>query len=584
MRATRKLWAFLRPYWHWALLAPLFMVVEVSMDLLQPWLMERIIDDGVATGNLNLVLRTGAIMIGVAVIGMIGGVGCTIFAVLASQGMGADVRHALYAKIQTLSFPNLDALDTGALITRLTDDVGQVQELVLMALRIMVRAPLLVVGGVVMAVLTSPQLALIFVVLIPLVVILIVFVISRAFPLFAGVQKRLDALNIVMQENLAGVRVVKAFVRANYENERFRKANHALKEQTLRAIRTMAMTMPLMMLALNFGIVASLWFGGLLVKAGSMQVGQIVAFTNYLMQALMSLMMLSMLVTRFSRSEASAIRIQEVLDTDPKVQAPASPSQPLMDTSSAGRIVFDRVSFRYDGHGHEDVLRNVSFEIEPGQTVALLGATGSGKSTLAHLVPRFYDVTGGRITVDGVDVRAMDEQALRRTIGVAMQESVLFHGTIRDNIAYGRPDASDEEVVAAAKLAQAHDFIMLLPGGYDAMVEQRGVNLSGGQKQRLAIARALLLDPAVLVLDDSTSAVDVETEARIQAGLAQTRRGRTNLVVAQRISSVLGADRILVLEDGGIVASGTHTELLATSPIYQDIYRSQLEKGTVRHV
>jgi ATP-binding cassette subfamily B protein len=583
MRATRKLWAFMRPYWHWALLAPLLMVVEVSMDLLQPWLMERIIDDGVATGDLQLVLRIGAIMVVVAVIGMIGGVGCTIFAALASQGMGADVRHALYAKIQSLSFPDLDVLDTGALITRLTNDVTQVQELASMALRIMVRAPLLVVGGVVMAVLTSPQLALIFVVLIPLVLGMITFVVRRAFPLFAGVQKRLDALNIVMQENLAGVRVVKAFVRANYENERFRKANQALKEQTLRAIRTMAMTMPFMMLALNFGIVAALWFGGLMVKAGSMQVGQIVAFTNYLMQALMSLMMLSMLVTRFSRSEASAIRIQEVLNTDPKVQAPASPTHEVTDIPSAGRVVFDRVFFRYDGLGHEDVLRNVSFEIEPGQTVALLGATGSGKSTLAHLVPRFYDVTGGRITVDGVDVRAMDERALRRAIGVAMQESVLFHGTIRENIAYGRPEATDDEVMAAAKLAQAHDFIMQLPGGYDVMVEQRGVNLSGGQKQRLAIARALLLDPAVLVLDDSTSAVDVETEARIQTGLAQTRRGRTNLVVAQRISSVLGADRILVLEDGGIVASGTHAELLNSSPIYQDIYRSQLEKGTVRH-
>jgi ATP-binding cassette subfamily B protein len=334
-----------------------------------------------------------------------------------------------------------------------------------------------------------------------------------------------------------------------------------------------------MMLALNFGIVAALWFGGLLVKAGSMQVGQIVAFTNYLMQALMSLMMLSMLVTRIARSEASAVRIQQVLETEPKVQAPAaSASHPTQ-----GRVVFDHVSFRYDDHGCEDVLRDVSFVIEPGQTVALLGATGAGKSTLAHLVPRFYDVTCGRITIDGVDVRDMNEQSLRRAIGVAMQDSVLFHGTIRDNIAYGRPDATDEEVVAAARLAQAHDFIMQLPGGYDATVEQRGVNLSGGQKQRLAIARALLLDPAVLLLDDSTSAVDVETEARIQAGLAQTRRGRSNLVVAQRISSVLGADRILVLEDGSIAASGTHTELLAGSPIYQDIYRSQLEKGTVRH-
>jgi ATP-binding cassette subfamily B protein len=319
------------------------------------------------------------------------------------------------------------------------------------------------------------------------------------------------------------------------------------------------------------------------------------------MQALMSLMMLSMLVTRISRAEASAVRLHEVLDTQPSVQASPttstirSPAHPLTTSSvpppPAGRIVFDRVTFRYDGNGRDDgrssdcdaVLRDVSFIVEPGQTVALLGATGAGKSTLSHLVPRFYDVSEGSITIDGVDVRTMDPPALRKAVGVAMQEAVLFHGTIRENIAYGRPDASDEEVIAAAKLAQAHDFILSLPGGYDAIVEQRGVNLSGGQKQRLAIARALLVDPAVLLLDDSTSAVDVATEARIQAGLAATRRGRTNLVVAQRISSVLGADRILVLEDGGIAASGTHAELLATSPIYQEIYRSQLEKGTVRH-
>jgi ATP-binding cassette subfamily B protein len=360
----------------------------------------------------------------------------------------------------------------------------------------------------------------------------------------------------------------------------------------------MALTMPLMMLALNFGIVAALWYGGLLVQAGSMQVGQIVAFTNYLMQALMSLMMLSMLVTRFSRAEASAVRLHEVLDTQPKVQPPVqeqTPSAqqtpsvssnrrlPTLGVSGRGRIVFDRVTFRYDGHGHDPVLRDVSFTVEPGQTVALLGATGAGKSTLAHLIPRFYDPGSGRITIDGVDVREMDPQTLRRTVGVAMQEAVLFHGTIRDNIAYGRPEATEEEVIAAAKLAQAHDFILGLPGGYDAIVEQRGVNLSGGQKQRLAIARALLVDPAVLLLDDSTSAVDVATEAHIQAGLAQTRQGRTNVMVAQRISSVLGADRILVLDDGKIAASGTHAELLATSPLYQDIYRSQLEKGTVRH-
>ncbi len=447
MHATRKLWAFLRPYRRGVLLAPLLMVLEVSMDLLQPWLIERIIDDGVATGDLNYVLRTGAIMIGVAVVGMVGGVGCTIFAVLAAQGFGANVRHSLYAKIQTLSFANLDELDTGALITRLTSDVTQVQELVLMMLRIMVRAPLLLVGGVVMAALTSPQLALLFLVLIPLVTVLLIGVIRVTFPLFGGVQLRLDALNIVMQENLAGVRVVKAFVRAAHEDERFRTANQALKQQTVRAIRAMAITMPLMMLMLNIGVVPALWLGGIQVQAGSMQVGQIVAFINYLMQSLMSLMMVSMLVMRISRAEASAVRIQEVLTATPKVQA----SQKRFGTTAptAGRVVFENVSFRYDGFGQEPslrdaVLHNVSFVAEPGETVALLGATGSGKSTLAHLAPRFYDVSGGRITIGGTDVRDLDETALRATVGVALQESVLFHGTIRDNIAYGRPDAGEK--------------------------------------------------------------------------------------------------------------------------------------------
>ncbi len=586
MQATRALARFLRPYWHWALLAPLLMVIEVAMDLLQPWLIERIIDDGVATGDLAYVLRTGGIMIGVAVIGMIGGVGCTIFAVLAAQNFGADLRQSLYAKIQSFSFANLDALDTGALITRLTSDVTQVQELVLMLLRMMVRAPLLVVGGVVMAVLTSPQLALLFVVLIPLISALLVVVIRVTFPLFGGVQKRLDALNIVMQENLAGVRVVKAFVRAAHENERFRRANQALKEQTIRAVRTMAITMPLMMLILNVGIVAALWFGGVLVRAGDLQVGQIVAFINYLTQSLSSLIMLSMIVTRISRAEASSLRIGEVLATAPKVvppptSAPVAAGTPLDE--ARGRVVFDNVSFRYDRAGEDAVLRNISFVVEPGQTVALLGATGAGKSTLVNLVPRFYDPNEGRITIDGVDVRNLDAPTLHRTVSIALQEAVLFSGTIRDNIAYGRPDAGDEEVIAAAKLAQAHDFIMTLPGGYGAQVEQRGVNLSGGQKQRLAIARALLVDPAVLVLDDSTSAVDVATEARLQAGLAIARKGRTNIMVAQRISSVLRADRILVLEDGGVAAAGAHAELLAASPIYQEIYSSQLEKGTVRH-
>lgn len=574
MKATRKLSKFLSPYWHWAILAPLLMVLEVSMDLLQPRLIQQIIDDGILQQNLRVVLTSGAWMVGVATIAVIGGVGCTIFAVLAAQGLGADLRHTLFAKVQSFSFGNLDTLETGALITRLTNDVNQVQEVVMMVLRVMVRAPLLMIGSLVMAIITSPQLALLFVVLIPIVLVALIWIIQRAYPLFGGVQQRLDALNTVMQENLAGVRVVKAFVRMQHEIERFWRANDNLMDQNLQAVRTVAVTMPFNMLILNAGIVAALWIGGVQVSRGGMQVGQVVAFINYLMQALMSLVMVSMLTMRFARAEASSVRILEVLETQPALR-----NQPdaITTFTPRGRVVFDKVNFSYHGVDHDPVLKDITIVAEPGQTVALLGATGSGKSSLVQLIPRFYDVTSGAVTIDGIDVRALDEQALRRQISVALQESVLFTGTIRDNIRYGKPDATQEAVVAVAQLAQAHDFITSFPDGYDTLVGQRGVNLSGGQKQRIAIARALLTDPAVLILDDSTSAVDVETEARIQAALALVRQGKTAFIVAQRISTVLTADKILVLDDGRIVAEGTHDELLATSPIYREIYALQME-------
>ncbi|MCE7988785.1 MAG: ABC transporter ATP-binding protein [Caldilinea sp. CFX5] len=577
MKATRKLSTFLAPYWHWAILAPLLMVLEVSMDLLQPHLIQQIIDDGVLQRNMNVVLTNGAWMIGVATIAVIGGVGCTIFAVLAAQGLGADLRHTLFAKVQSFSFGNLDKMETGALITRLTNDVNQVQEVVMMVLRVMVRAPLLMVGSLLMAIITSPQLALLFVVLIPIVLVALVWIINRAYPLFGGVQQRLDALNTVMQENLAGVRVVKAFVRTQHEIERFRRANNNLMEQNLQAVRTVAVTMPFNMLILNAGIVAALWIGGVQVNTGGMQVGQVVAFINYLMQALMSLVMVSMLTMRFARAEASSVRILEVLESGPTIQ---NKPDAITTFDPQGRVVFDNVNFSYDGVDHDPVLKDINIVAEPGQTIALLGATGSGKSSLVQLIPRFYDVTSGAVTIDGVDVRAIDEQALRRKISVALQESILFSGTIRDNIRYGKPDASAEEVVAAAQLAQAHHFIIGFPDGYDTIVGQRGVNLSGGQKQRIAIARALLTDPAILILDDSTSAVDVETEARLQDALVELRRDRTAFIVAQRISTVLTADKILVLDDGRIVAEGTHDELLATSPIYREIYALQMESDS----
>jgi ATP-binding cassette subfamily B protein len=376
-----------------------------------------------------------------------------------------------------------------------------------------------------------------------------------------------------MQENLAGVRVVKAFVRATHEEARFAKANDGLTDMSIRAGRTVAVTQPFMMMTMNLGVIGVLWFSGVRVTRGEMTVGQIISFVNYLSTALFSLMMVSQLVIQLARATASSRRIQEVLDTEPGIRDPAEPRE----WHPAGRVVFEDVTFTYDDS--DPVLKGASFTAEPGQTVAILGSTGAGKSSLVNLIPRFYDPTSGRVLVDGIDVRSLRQEDLRRHIGVALQETVLFSGTVRDNIRFGRPDATDDEVIAAARAAQAHDFILALPEGYDTLVGQRGANLSGGQKQRIAIARALLVCPTVLILDDSTSAVDVETETRIQEALDGTARRTTRIVIAQRISTVLNADKILVLDDGRIVAEGTHRELLDTSPIYRDIYDSQLGTG-----
>jgi len=434
----------------------------------------------------------------------------------------------------------------------------------------------MLVGSMILAVITSPRLSLMLLFLAPMLLIVVLLVIRKAYPMFSKVQRRLDNLNTVMQENLAGVRVVKAFVRADHEERRFGASNNALVDQTIRAARLLAVTMPFMMLALNLGVAGVIWFGGVQVTHGSIQIGQIIAFVNYLMRSLFSLIMVSMLLMRVSRAGASAERIVEVLDSEPQVQ---NRPQAIGTFTPQGQVAFENVSFNYNGNTHDPVLKDVSFVAEPGQTVAILGATGSGKSSLVHLIPRFYDVAAGQVTIDGVDVRDVDQAALRRSIGIALQESILFSGTIRDNIRYGRPDATDEEIIAAAKAAQAHEFITQFPDGYDTAVGQRGVNLSGGQKQRIAIARALITDPAVLILDDSTSSVDVETEARIQDALAGLMKGRTSFVIAQRISTVLNADKILILDDGKIAAQGTHSELLASSPIYREIYESQLGNG-----
>jgi ATP-binding cassette subfamily B multidrug efflux pump len=585
MRPVYQLAKFLKPYRLWAVLAPLFMILEVAMDLMQPRLIQRIIDEGIAQLDMSTVINTGLLMLGLALVGAVGGFASTVFATLAAQGFGADVRHTLFRKVQSFSFGNLDDLETGQLITRLTNDVTQVQQVVAMMLRIMVRAPMMLIGSLLMAILTSPRLALLFLVLGPLVLGMVLWVLSKAHPIFGRVQRKLDDLNTVMQENLAGVRVVKAFVRAQHEIERFQTANDGLMAEIILAARTVVVAMPFMMMAVNLGVVGALWFGGVQVTAGTMQIGQIIAFVNYLTATLMSLMMVSMLVMMTARAQASADRIQEVLDGVPKIE---NKPDPVTTFAPLGRVAFEDVTFSYDVNGHDPVLKNINFVAEPGQMVAILGATGSGKSSLIHLIPRFYDVTAGRATLDGVDVRDVDKETLRHNIGVALQESVLFSGTIRDNIRYGRPEATDEEVIAAAKAAQAHTFITKFPDGYDTMIGQRGVNLSGGQKQRIAIARALLIQPAVLILDDSTSSVDVETEIKIQDALEDVMKSRasqeagstaTVFVIAQRISTVLKADKILVLDDGQIIAEGTHGELLASSPIYREIYESQLGNG-----
>jgi len=580
MKAVLKLARFVKPYWRWAALAPLLMILEVAMDLMQPRMIQRIVEEGIAQMNQPLVIQTGLLMLGLAAIGAAGGMSNGYFTEKVVQGFGADLREALFRKVQTFSFGNLDRMETGQIVTRLTNDVNHVQEAIMMVLRMAIRTPFTLIGSIIMAVITSPQLAYLPAILIPIELVVVIVVIRKVTPMYAAVQTRLDALNEVTEENLSGVRVVKAFVRADHEEGRFRFANERLAEQALRAARTAAVMLPFMIVTVNLGVVSVLYFGGAQVIQGHMHVGQIIAFINYLVSTLFSLMMVSQLVIQLARAGASAERIQEVLDVKPLVQdRPGA----LAEIKPQGRVAFENVTFGYNGPNSTPVLKGVSFVAEPGQTVALLGTTGAGKSSLVHLIPRFYDVTSGRVTIDGVDVRDMDQEALRRNIGVALQEPVLFSGTIRDNIRYGRPDASEEEVVAAAKASQAHDFITSLPNGYDTELGQRGVNLSGGQKQRIAIARALLLKPALLILDDSTSAVDVETETKIQEALEEIMRERTSFVIAQRVSTVLNADKILVLDDGRIAAEGTHRELLQSSPIYREIYDSQLGNGVTAH-
>lgn len=571
---------YLKPYWIPVLLAPLLMLVEVFMDLLQPKLMADIVNNGVMKGDISYIRETGLLMLGIALVGLVGGIGCSIYSSIASQHFGADLRKDVFAKVQSFSFQNLDRFQAGSLVTRLTNDVVQMQNLVQMTLRILVRAPFLAIGSCVMAYLISPRLALILAVAVPVLFVTQYMLIRSSFPMFAKVQGKLDGVNTVLQENLSGIRVVKAFVRSAYENSRFGKANADFTEIAIKASRIVAINMPIMMFIMNASIVAVLWYGGGLNWEGSLQIGDLIAFINYVTQLLSSLLMVGMMMVAVSRAKASADRVREVLETEPDIKdAPHAKDGVIR----AGRVEFDRVSFGYDSAQRGYELTEISFSAEPGQTVAILGATGSGKSSLVSLISRLYDASEGRIRIDGDDIRDLQLGHLRTKVATVLQQSILFSGTVRDNIRYGKPDASQEEVEEAAQAAQAHEFISQMPDGYDSIIGQRGVNLSGGQKQRVSIARALLTRPAVLILDDSTSAVDLGTESRIQRALKELMSSSTTIVIAQRISSVMDADRILVMEDGRIVAQGTHAELMRTSAVYQDIYQSQLGKEEMSH-
>jgi ATP-binding cassette subfamily B protein len=550
------------------------MLLEVSTTLRQPRLVRHIIDVGIARGDLGVVLHTGAKMLALTMIGMVGGLGCLFTTVLVVQRFGRDLRDHLFRKVQSLSYGNLDRLQTGSLITRLTNDVNQVQEALTMFLRHGVRILTTLFGSVIMAAYTSPRLAVIFLFLIPVVFAVLTVLTKRAYPMYGRVQHRLDALNTVLQENLAGVRVIKAFARARHEMGRFRLANDQLVNQNISAARLGAATAPLTALTLNCGIVAALWLGGIHVNRGGLQVGQVVAFLTYVTQTLYSLMMTSMLTMQFSRARVSAKRVMEVLGMKTDIED-GSDTQPLRQVQ--GRITFEKVTFSYDPYGQDSVLKDISFEVEPGQTLAVLGATGSGKSSLVALLARLYQPSSGRITLDGEDLAALREEDLRRHIVVVPQEAVLFSGSIRDNIAFGRPEATLDEIVAAAQAAQAHEFIIRLPEGYETPVLRRGVNLSGGQKQRLSIARALLLRPRVLVLDDSTSAVDVHTQDLIYKSIENPGFTQTRIIVAQSTHCVRHADKIVLLDDGELVGEGTHHDLLQSNLVYREIYESQQE-------
>jgi len=573
-----KLLKYLKgPAIFYAILAPILMLLEVAMDLTLPTMLSNIVDIGIANSDINYVLTAGAKMILFAFLGLIGGVGCSIFSTIAAVNLGQNLRDGLFAKIQSLSFLELDHFKTSSLITRLTNDITQVQTMVMMGLRILVRAPLLCIGGLWMAYRLSQSLSIVFVITIPIILIFVAIVMSKSFPLFKTMQEKIDKVNNVMRENLLGVRVIKAFTMEHKQRDRFNEANDDLMSQSIRAQKIMIILNPVVMLLVNFSVIGVLWYGGYLVRDGLLETGKIMAFINYLTQIMMSMMMVIMISMNFSRAKASADRINEVFATNSSIQE----NEKTAELTNYD-IEFKNVSFKYHEHS-EEVLKDISFKIKQGNQVGIIGGTGSGKSSLVNLIPRLYDVSEGEVLIGGQNVKTLSLSELRDKIGVVLQESILFSGTIASNFKFGYHEATQDELDDAAKDAQAMEFIQAKEDGYETVVEQRGKNLSGGQKQRVSIARTLIRDPKILILDDSSSALDMATESKLQRAIKERMKESTVIMIAQRISAVMDADQIIVLDQGEISGIGTHEELLKTNEIYRSIAISQLGEEAVNH-
>ena len=570
---------YIRPCWYAFILGPLLMLTEVAGEVLLPSFMADIINVGAANHDVGYILQKGMIMILTAFIMMAGGVGGAWFASVAAINFGTGLRKDAFKKIQTFSFSEIDRFSTGSLVTRLTNDITQVQNLIMMALRMMLRAPGMLIGAIIMAFLMDRELAAVFLIVLPVMTVAIILLLRIAYPRFEFMQKKLDALNSNIQEVLTNVRVIKSFVREDYESARFEKSNAELKESSLNAFKIAVAQMPLMMLFMNLTTLVVVWLGGNQILGGKMQVGDLTAFTTYIVQVLMSLMMLAMVFLQSSRAFASGRRINEVMDT--KVSLTDDHAAYPEAVVKNGKIEFQNVSFRYYKDSAEKVLDQINLTIEPGQMIGIIGSTGCGKTKMVSMIPRLYDVDEGKVLVDGIDVRDYSLNHLREGVGMVLQKNVLFSGTIEENLQWGDENADKDQIREAAESAQAEGFIQKLADGYDTELGQGGVNVSGGQKQRLCIARALLKRPKILILDDSTSAVDTATEARIREAFSTTLKETTNLIIAQRIGSVMEADQIIVMDGGKIVGLGKHEALLETCKAYQEIYDSQMKKEVI---